>query len=134
MSRFGVVVTEHTPSSNVALLVGSPLFSERFLLSGNLVFLSHHENSCYNLSWLNMICSFPNYPGASLSLRLAWNYYLLLFQLHQQLACTFIFSKFIYVNYKMFHLSKKTSAYIVGCVYLTPLVLGPVMGLIVVCS
>ncbi|XP_015757344.1 PREDICTED: uncharacterized protein LOC107336793 [Acropora digitifera] len=41
-------------------------------------------------------------------------------------------SKFIYVNYKeMFHLSKKTSAYIVGSVYLTPLVLGPVMGLIV---
>ena len=34
----------------------------------------------------------------------------------------------------MFHLSKKTSAYIVGTVYLTTLVLGPVMGLIVVRS
>lgn len=41
-------------------------------------------------------------------------------------------SKFIYVNYKAtFNISKRTSAYIVGTVYLMTMVVGPSMGLIV---
>ena len=51
---------------------------------------------------------------------------------NQKTIC-FIFSKFIYVNYKeTFHFSKKESSYIAGSVYFVSMILAPVFGLAVV--